>query len=558
MSKKWWNLKEFFLEGIDTDGQELVRAFYVGCVDPGEALRHISVGAVRSMLRKGDADGRDAHVRGIGGTMLDPERRRELLSASAETRARKLAERRAQQFAVRVALIREYSNVWALPVACNVLNKLCTVSARFATRDELAAWLAEQDPAGVHRIQSVVAELTEILDRHRDAFPEMANPYHFTLQHLCRALSPAFPLLTRGQLVSVLRCMDVLDEDEFCKRAVAAVLDRWEPLRECCWVAFDLCDIVALDGVGCTATETLEDVLVEWDPYRELPAADVILDRLLAETSARRVPISTVVEQAVVALQARNAPETFRKWWRLAFAIAFSLALASNAFGTDVIRTPIPLKELEDESEGDDDDMAPPFQSPQFARASRNDFNASALTELGASAADPLIRKGWQLGVFDSGFAGTYFTTWVMPHGLSAREDRKQLCLAGSLHHEYADIQVWLQQHIAAAQTDPANMLARFRAEERRETFFVALARKWLSVQSPQVIRAEVVHQLDASLASALSPPHPRRLLMCEQCGRVDRGMMLCAACRKAVYCGLACQRAAWPSHKRICEGKKK
>ena len=40
---------------------------------------------------------------------------------------------------------------------------------------------------------------------------------------------------------------------------------------------------------------------------------------------------------------------------------------------------------------------------------------------------------------------------------------------------------------------------------------------------------------------------------MCECCGKVQRKMLLCSKCKHCWYCSAACQKAAWPMHKREC-----
>ena len=47
--------------------------------------------------------------------------------------------------------------------------------------------------------------------------------------------------------------------------------------------------------------------------------------------------------------------------------------------------------------------------------------------------------------------------------------------------------------------------------------------------------------------AAAAAPQRPKPLRTCGQCGRQQRGMLQCARCRAAWYCGVDCQRAAWP-----------
>ena len=47
--------------------------------------------------------------------------------------------------------------------------------------------------------------------------------------------------------------------------------------------------------------------------------------------------------------------------------------------------------------------------------------------------------------------------------------------------------------------------------------------------------------------AAPAAPRRPKPLRTCGQCGRQERGMLQCARCRAAWFCGVDCQRAAWP-----------
>ena len=41
----------------------------------------------------------------------------------------------------------------------------------------------------------------------------------------------------------------------------------------------------------------------------------------------------------------------------------------------------------------------------------------------------------------------------------------------------------------------------------------------------------------------------------CNMCGKSIAAPKLCSLCKKVVYCGEACQREAWPQHKKECKG---
>lgn len=41
----------------------------------------------------------------------------------------------------------------------------------------------------------------------------------------------------------------------------------------------------------------------------------------------------------------------------------------------------------------------------------------------------------------------------------------------------------------------------------------------------------------------------------CNTCGSMDKNLLQrCGQCRSAMYCGAACQKADWPSHKIVCK----
>ena len=47
--------------------------------------------------------------------------------------------------------------------------------------------------------------------------------------------------------------------------------------------------------------------------------------------------------------------------------------------------------------------------------------------------------------------------------------------------------------------------------------------------------------------AAPAAPRRPKPLRTCGPCGRQERGMLQCGRCRAAWFCGVDCQRAAWP-----------
>lgn len=50
---------------------------------------------------------------------------------------------------------------------------------------------------------------------------------------------------------------------------------------------------------------------------------------------------------------------------------------------------------------------------------------------------------------------------------------------------------------------------------------------------------------------------HPPGLEHCAQCGTVERdsgAYQVCSRCKSTYYCSVACQRYAWPKHKRTCQ----
>lgn len=42
-------------------------------------------------------------------------------------------------------------------------------------------------------------------------------------------------------------------------------------------------------------------------------------------------------------------------------------------------------------------------------------------------------------------------------------------------------------------------------------------------------------------------------VLRCDHCGQTIQRLRRCSACRRAFFCGLDCQRAAWPRHREVC-----
>eukprot|EP00983_Pelagomonas_calceolata_P076646 1153508-Pelagomonas_calceolata.AAC.1 len=44
------------------------------------------------------------------------------------------------------------------------------------------------------------------------------------------------------------------------------------------------------------------------------------------------------------------------------------------------------------------------------------------------------------------------------------------------------------------------------------------------------------------------------RARACAECGKTDGGLQRCGGCRVVRYCSAACQRKAWPAHKKECK----
>jgi len=49
-------------------------------------------------------------------------------------------------------------------------------------------------------------------------------------------------------------------------------------------------------------------------------------------------------------------------------------------------------------------------------------------------------------------------------------------------------------------------------------------------------------------------PVVPKVREACAHCGRAVEKLLTCGRCKQAKYCGAACQRQAWPSHKAKCQ----
>ena len=43
-------------------------------------------------------------------------------------------------------------------------------------------------------------------------------------------------------------------------------------------------------------------------------------------------------------------------------------------------------------------------------------------------------------------------------------------------------------------------------------------------------------------------------LYKCRGCGKKESKMLRCSRCKSVYYCNTECQRAHWPSHKKICQ----
>ena len=71
-------------------------------------------------------------------------------------------------------------------------------------------------------------------------------------------------------------------------------------------------------------------------------------------------------------------------------------------------------------------------------------------------------------------------------------------------------------------------------------------------MRTQETAKAVMQARLAADHAAGVAPSHPET---CGWCGHeADRSLLkLCQGCRSTRYCGAACQRAAWPSHKAAC-----
>ena len=56
----------------------------------------------------------------------------------------------------------------------------------------------------------------------------------------------------------------------------------------------------------------------------------------------------------------------------------------------------------------------------------------------------------------------------------------------------------------------------------------------------------------DAQTA-AKKPPPQKQVLFCGYCEQACRRVLRCSKCKSVAYCGVDCQRKAWPNHKKRC-----
>ena len=57
----------------------------------------------------------------------------------------------------------------------------------------------------------------------------------------------------------------------------------------------------------------------------------------------------------------------------------------------------------------------------------------------------------------------------------------------------------------------------------------------------------------DAPAVSQKKPPPKKQVLFCGYCEQACRKVLRCSKCKSVAYCGVDCQRRAWPNHKKRC-----
>ncbi|KAL4439194.1 hypothetical protein ABPG77_004096 [Micractinium sp. CCAP 211/92] len=84
----------------------------------------------------------------------------------------------------------------------------------------------------------------------------------------------------------------------------------------------------------------------------------------------------------------------------------------------------------------------------------------------------------------------------------------------------------------------------------REEWSYPAGEQYWTNIRA--------VYRFEQESGTALHDVHAARAAhaeagRCDGCGQRAVGVRLCAACKRAKYCSVACQQAAWPHHKPAC-----
>ena len=112
---------------------------------------------------------------------------------------------------------------------------------------------------------------------------------------------------------------------------------------------------------------------------------------------------------------------------------------------------------------------------------------------------------------------------------------------------------VWCDDCLAAGQPNPACMNLGMAKADRNLPLSVGM-------DNLMPILCQLCQQHIARAEAGRPPAFAHegvRILICAVCGAKERGedarMSVCARCRSVRYCSAACQRKAWPVHKRFC-----